>query len=233
MLRLIIFDFDGVIADTEPAHFEMFRQTFENEGIRFQWDQYCEKYLGYDDRECIEHVLRDHRREPSSALINRLATLKKQKFAQYLHHHSVIMPGVADLLAGLLADGIVCSICSGALRPEIEFILEQANLQPNFAGIVAAEDVQAGKPDPQGYHLSLARTNALLDGQPEIDPAHCLVIEDSLWGIQAAKAAQMHCLAVTTSYPAEMLKLADTVVKDLTCANSSYLQKIIAEKHPD
>jgi len=227
MLAMVIFDFDGVIADSEPAHFQMFRQILQPQGIEFTWSNYCEKYLGYEDEECIYRVLTDCGHQPSRALVTELARRKSLEFARYMEQNCVIMPGVPQLLADLRAHDVICSICSGALHREVLSILKQAYLEGFFAQIVAADDVTAGKPDPQGYRLTLTRANANLDGQTQIQPSQCLAIEDSIWGIQAAKAAGMACLAVTTSYPQENLVGADLIVKDLTCVDTARLSKLL------
>lgn len=212
MLRLVIFDFDGVLADSEPAHFAMFQKVLEQEGILINWSLYCEKYLGYDDIECLEHLLPDFGRKADSESIERIAEQKKLAFAEHIQQNHVLYPGGPELLAALAKREILCSICSGALREEVVTILEQGGLDHYFTTVVAAEDVAQGKPHPEGYRLALKQTNdKAATGRP-ISPGECLVIEDSQWGLQAAKAAEMTCVALETSYPADQLSLADMVV---------------------
>jgi beta-phosphoglucomutase len=227
MLNLVVFDFDGVIADSEPSHFEMLRQTLEEEAVVLNWRDYCERYLGYDDQECIRHILLDFGRDAAPALVSRLVGHKSEKFAQYIKDHCVILPGVPELLTDLQTQRVTCAICSGALRSEIEFVLNQAGLGHFFDVIVAAQDVTASKPDPEGYLLSLSRVNARRDGQPPIRVDECVVIEDSMWGIQAAKAAQMPCLAVANSYPPDALGQADAVVPNLTEVSAATLRQLV------
>jgi len=253
-LKMVAFDFDGVIADTEKAHFEMFRLALLEEGIEFTWSQYCEKYLGYTDLECIQHVLidRDRLNPPlpttespeANPDIQRIFQSKKTKYAAYIAENSLLLPGVRDLLDDLRKNRIVAAICSGALTEEIEFILEKEQIHPYFTFIVAAEDVSLGKPDPEGYRLCLQRLNEQLpsnthpgplDSCPDpadpprpVQPTECIVIEDSLWGIQAAHAAGMKCLALTTSYPADQLSPADRIVADLSQVNTDLLREMIA-----
>jgi HAD superfamily hydrolase (TIGR01509 family) len=226
MLHLVVFDFDGVIADSEPVHYEAFRQSLETDGIVVTWRDYCQRYLGYTDQEAVEHILADAGRAVTPVLVNAIVQRKSARFAQRLQEHCVILPGVVDLLDDLRAQGIARAICSGAQRHEVETVVEQAGLRPHFEVIVAAEDVRAGKPDPQGYLLSLQKINARRNGQMALAPQDCVVIEDSLWGIQAAKAARMPCLAVTTTYPANALELADEVAKDLTEVSVERLRRL-------
>jgi beta-phosphoglucomutase len=114
----------------------------------------------------------------------------------------------------MLSDGrIPMAICSGALQPEIEMILEGAGLRSYFEVIVSAEQVERGKPDPEGFLLALKLLNKKL--HKSIQPADCVVIEDSHWGLQAAKAAGMRAVAITNTYAAEHLKPADKVIEHL------------------
>jgi len=227
MLRLIIFDFDGVIADSEKSHFESFRAALESEGLSFNWAEYSQKYLGYEDTEAFYRKLTDSGTSATPERIKQLCQRKSAQFLQRMQGGCVIMAGVVDILDRARQQGIICAICSGAKRREIEFILQQAQLQDFFAQIVSADDVRRGKPDPEGYLLSLTRINASLNGQEPIRSEQSVVIEDSFWGIEAAHQAGMRCLAVATTYLSEQLKDADAVVKDLTCLTVEQLEEIL------
>jgi len=228
MLRLVIFDFDGVIADSESGHFEAFRQVCQQDGIDLTWQQYCQKYLGYTDIDCTANILTDFGKEASPARIDDVVRRKGVLFARYIEQNSIIMPGVIALLEDLRNHNILCSICSGALDREIKFILQQDRLTHFFKAIVAAEHVTRGKPDPQGYNLCLSSTNDLLPpNQDPIQTDQCVVIEDSHWGIQAAHAANMRCLAVATTYPPEQLHIADMAANSLTQVNAKTLNQIL------
>jgi beta-phosphoglucomutase len=127
-----------------------------------------------------------------------------------------LLPGAADLIR-TLAQSVPVAICSGALRREIEGMLEQVGLVSLLVGIVSAEDVAHGKPNPQGYRAALRLVNRHLNISEEIHPEAVLVIEDSIAGIEAGRGAGMRCLAVTNSYPMAALKRAgaDAVVMTL------------------
>jgi len=228
MLRLVIFDFDGVIADSEPAHFEMFRQICLEEGLDFTWESYKEKYLGYTDTECFREFLISLGQEPTTEKVKELVERKSVKFARYIEENCVILPGVPELLEDLKRNEILCSICSGALRSEIESMLGQGGLSDYFNIIVAAEDVARGKPYPDGFLLNLERVNGATGVDEQLLTEHCLVIEDSVWGIQAAQRANMRCLGVATTYPAEQIKNADMVIPDLTHTNAGHLRSLMS-----
>ena len=140
---------------------------------------------------------------------------KGKLFNHAMRDGCVILPGVPELLENLAKARVYSSICSGAMRHEIDQILALSGLGDCFTHIVAADDVNAGKPDPEGYLLALKCTNKVLNNADPITAGECLVVEDSTWGVQAARAAKMKCLAVTNSYSPEVLSEADMVVDSL------------------
>ena len=230
MLKLVIFDFDGVIADSEPAHFEMFRRILGEGGLDLTWRQYTENYLGFDDFNAFTQILKSRDLPHSPQIVSQLCRRKEEKFAKYLQDKSVIFPGAKDLLLDLAEHQVACSIYSGAIRSEIEFILTQANLSSFFTTVVSVEDVQNPKPHPEGYRMTLEKTNQHLKTNSKNHPilsGECLVIEDSGWGITAAKQADMFCLAVEHTYPASCLNDADRIVKDLTHINTDLLRQFV------
>ncbi len=214
-LKAIIFDFNGVIVDDEPLHLELFRKVLLEEGIFLSDEEYHEKYLGYDDRGCFTAVLCDNARTPDAAsdlFIHELIARKAEYYRQAIQERMLLFPGVVDLVRRS-AEAYPLAIASGALRSEIEFVLERGAIRDCFQVIVAAEDVSECKPDPEGYLKALAQLNAARNA--EIHAHECLVIEDSIAGIEAAKEAGMRCLAVTNSYAAEALNAADEIVTSL------------------
>lgn len=214
-LKAIIFDFNGVIVDDEPLHLELFRKVLLEEGLFLSDEDYHEKYLGYDDRACFIEVLCDNSRTPDAAddlFIQELIDRKAEYYRQAIQERMLLFPGVVDLVRRSAAE-FPLAIASGALKSEIEWVLEQGEMRDYFHVIVAAEDVSACKPDPEGYNKALEMLNAALI--TELQPQECLVIEDSVAGVEAAKAAGMRCLAVTNSYKAEELRAADKVVNSL------------------
>jgi len=132
--------------------------------------------------------------------------------------------GVHEFLNMLAQNNVPMAICSGALLSEIELLLEEANLRQFFATIVSAEHVKKGKPHPEGFLLTLEKLNEHRDNQ--IEANHCVVIEDSLWGLQAARAAGMHSIAVTNSYDAGQLHIAEKIVAGLGDLSMEDLQKL-------
>jgi HAD superfamily hydrolase (TIGR01509 family) len=196
-------------------HLELFRAVLAEKGIALSDEDYRGKYLGYDDRGCFVAALGDAGREPEANDAAFIAGLIEQKAALYraaINERYLLFPGVVELVRRL-ANEYPLAIASGALRGEIEMVLDRGGIRDCFQAIIAAEDVGACKPDPEGYVKALAALNAVAG--PPIQPGECLVIEDSIAGVEAAKRAGMLCLAVTNSYAAEDLKKADRITASL------------------
>ncbi|MHC4187956.1 MAG: HAD family hydrolase [Planctomycetota bacterium] len=213
MLGAVIFDFDGVITDTEILHLRSFNRVLEQFNIEIALREYYKEYLGYSDIDCIKAVSKRYQLDLDEEKIYELIHEKSQIFEQVAKNESKIIEGVTDFLATLKKNNVPMAICSGALLVEIELILEDADLRSYFDVIVSAEQVKKGKPDPEGFLLTLKMLNKML--HQHIMAEDCVVVEDSHWGLEAAEAAGMHTLAVTNSYDAEELVKADKIVSKL------------------
>lgn len=214
-IKAIIFDFNGVLIDDEPVHLEMLRRVIEEEGMIFAEGDYHEKYLGVDDRRCFIRAFNDHGRPEEAndpARIRELIDRKTGYYHEAVQSQDLLFPGVPEMLERLSAS-YPLAIASGALRQEIEGVLARGNLRDYFRLVVASEDVAESKPHPEGYLKALAGLCRVVEG---LVPRECLVLEDSVAGVAAAKGAGMRCVAVTTSFPAEKLRQADWIVPRVT-----------------
>ncbi|HKP85075.1 MAG TPA: HAD family phosphatase [Blastocatellia bacterium] len=211
MLKAIIFDCDGVIADTEPLHLRAFQQVLAEEGITLTKEDYYRYYLAFDDRGCFDRAF-SGRARPSTEKLAELTGRKAAYIEPMMRAELRLFPGAVDLIRRA-ARRYPLAVASGALRREIMLILECGGVKDCFLEIVSAEDVTRGKPDPESF----LKAHSALSARLERPIAHreCLVIEDSLHGIEAARLAGMPVLAVATSYPAEELSKADLVVESL------------------
>lgn len=208
-MRAVIFDFDGVIADTEPLHFEGLRRTLSEIGIALTRSDYYANYLGFDDRGCILEALRVNQRPATGSLVQELMRKKAVAYLASIKDHLVIFPGVREFVEEA-ASCCPIAIASGALRHEIELILEQAGIRKAFRHITSAEDVTKGKPDPQPFLHALAGLNQQ-SAAHVITPDSCLAIEDSLPGITAAKSAGMKVLAIANTHSVQDLHEAHAI----------------------
>jgi HAD superfamily hydrolase (TIGR01509 family) len=224
MLRAVIFDFDGVITDSEILHFRAFNAVLAPHGFELTKHEYYKDYLGMADKDCFKALIGEGRLRLQEAQIPVLIQQKTRLFEQLARTEGRIIEGVREFLDVLARAQVPIAICSGALRPEIELILEEAGLRGHFDIIVSAEEVHRGKPDPEGFLLTLQRLN---DIWPDpIAPEYCVVIEDSHWGLKAARAAGMRTIAVTNTYEPAQLKQADKIVARLDQLTMAELQKI-------
>jgi beta-phosphoglucomutase len=228
VLRAILFDFDGVIVDSEPLHLAAMNEVLVLHAVSpVAKDYYYQHMLGLDDRGLFSDSFARASRPLSSDLLATLIAEKSRRFLDMASRDSIVLPGVSDLLA-TVAGRHLLAICSGALRREIETILRTAGLLPLFPVIVTADDVQRGKPDPQGYLMAMQRLQERHRLVPPLKPGECLVIEDSLPGLEAGKEAGMTCLAVSTSVQADLLLRADALVRSLAEVDPAMLDDLFA-----
>jgi beta-phosphoglucomutase len=224
MLQAIIFDFDGVIADTEPLHLRAYQTVLGRAGIELNKEDYYARYLGFDDVGLFRALAQDRRMPVSGHTVDEWVATKSVVIEEMLGDGSILFPGAAACIK-TFAERVPLAIASGALGPEIEQVLDRAGLRRYFRAIASASDGVPGKPAPDLYLLAVARLNEPVP----IDPAACLAIEDSRWGLEAARTAGLTCVAVTHTYPADELnQAADLVVDrlgDLTIADVERLMR--------
>lgn len=225
MLQAVIFDFNGIIVDDEPIHFRLFQRVFAEEGIDLAEATYYQRYLGFDDRGAFLAGFRDHGRAIGPAKLQQLIARKADYYQEAIRNHVAIFPGVRALVEDL-ARHVPLAVASGALRQEIETILQTAGLLSHFRAIVSAEDVQQGKPEPEIFIKALAALNESNGAGAAIAPIDCVVIEDSKEGVRGARQAGMKCLAVTNSHPSELLQEADAIVASLEEVTLPYLRRL-------
>jgi HAD superfamily hydrolase (TIGR01509 family) len=225
MLKALIFDFDGVIADAEPVHMRAFQEVLSEEGLSVSKDEYYDRYLALDDKTFFETLFQDKGKRFDKPFIKTLMDRKSRYYDRFIRKNIVIFPGVPDFVKNV-SKSYALAIGSGALRHEIEFILEYAGIREEFKVITSAEDVTNCKPDPEVFIKALKRINASLMSDAKIHPQECLVVEDSIHGIKAAHSAGMRCLGVSNSYPTEKLSEADMVVNGLNEVKIEDLEKL-------
>lgn len=226
-LRAIIFDFNGVIADDETPHLLMFQQALREEGLSLTTEEYYGTFLGMDERNCLTALIRRAGGGRDPACEQRVHDRKIALFRAYTAtHRPELFPGVADFV--LKARGRYrLAVASGGKREQIADALRGSPIEHAFPLIVAAEDTTVGKPDPEIYLLTLAKLNhATPAPAPPLKASECLVIEDSLAGIQAAKAAGMTVAGVATTYPAAALKDADAVYPSLGTVSLAQIERL-------
>jgi beta-phosphoglucomutase len=214
-VKAIVFDFDGVLADSEMLHLRVYNELLAPSGVQLSKTEYCEKYLGFDDEGVFEQLAQDHQIMLGDEEIEVLISEKARRFEALVAAGGVIYPRAAACVQRLGAEWPL-AICSGARRSEIELMLRGAGLFDAFRFIVATGDTDRGKPAPDPY----ARA-AELHGVP---PAACLAIEDSHAGLESARSAGLRTIAISHTYPRATLT-ADTVIDSLDELTVDFVRK--------
>ena len=208
MLNAVLFDFDGIIVDSEPMHYRAFLSVLEPLGNGFSWEEYCASYIGFDDRDAFREAFKSKGEKISSRDIRRLIAEKAEIFQQLIHNGDASpLPGAVELIKSIPRK-LPIALCSGALKEDILPIIKNLGIENSFNVIVTAEDTKKSKPDPAPYKLAIKKLG--LD-----DPTTAIAIEDTPVGILSAKGAGLKVLAVTNSYDREYLFEADAVTDSL------------------
>jgi beta-phosphoglucomutase len=217
-LRAAVFDFDGVIVDSEPIHFRSLREALLSERILITHEEYWDHLLAHDDKSSIRLAFERHGERPDAERLARVERVKVERFAELIPEVPVF-PGAREVIGALAAE-LPLAIASGARHEEIEAILTGIGLRDAFAAVVGAEDAARTKPDPAPYLEAVLR----LEGRvPGLRPAECVAFEDSLPGVLSALGAGMRVVAVAHSYPAARLRSAHRVLDSLAALETGSL----------
>lgn len=211
MIRAVLFDFDGVLANSEPLHYRAFQEVLRGVGLDLTEPEYYSRYLGYDDVGAFQAIAADNGVTLGIAQIAELVARKAVRLEALEEGISVLFPGAREAVLRMAALGPV-AIVSGARRAEIDRTLAREGLRTHFPVLVGAEDTPVSKPDPAPYRLGV---ELLRIRHGPLLPADCLAIEDSRWGLASAIGAGLRTIAVTHSYPADALREADAVIDHL------------------
>ncbi|HUU12180.1 MAG TPA: HAD family phosphatase [Terriglobia bacterium] len=226
MLRALIFDFDGILVDSEPIIMRLTQQMAAQEGWEISEEEYYRDYLAFDDRGIIEHLYATHQRPIDGARRDELIAWKARAYGEIIRDGLPAMPGAVDFVRKV-ATRYPLAIASGSLRGEIEHLLAKLGLKEHFAVLATADDCQRSKPDPEVFRIALARLQQLPPfRETPLRGVECLVIEDAPAGIDAAHAAGMKCLALTHSREVEELRHAEWVCAEFAEVD---LMRIAAE----
>jgi HAD superfamily hydrolase (TIGR01509 family) len=224
-LQAIVFDFDGVIANSEPLHLLAFQQALAEDGVELSATDYYSRYLGYDDVGMFEALGRDRGMAMQSARVAELVVRKGDRMQDLMRSESVLFPGALEFIREAAA-AVPIAIASGALRHEIDEIIDAAGVADLFATIVAAGDTPESKPSPAPYRLAFEQLRERTGRA--LDPRRSVAIEDSRWGLESARGAGLRLVGVTNSYSAGELSSAELVVNGLSALTLPALDKLCA-----
>ena len=205
MIRALIFDFNGVLADDDPIHMEAFRKVAGEEGLSFTDEEYLDKYLPLNDRDCFNLLFQESGITLPVSKLDDLIRRKSVWYFQAIQAETVLFKTTAAAVRA--ASGrYPIAIASGARKEEICHVLTQSRLQDCFTAIISADDVRFGKPHPEPF---LRAHEKLKERDSSLKVSECVAIEDSIGGIESAHHAGMRCVAVAHSYKADRLRRAN------------------------
>jgi len=214
LLRAVIFDFDGIIVNSEPLILKLTQEMADLEGWTVSEEEYYRDYLALDDRRIVEHLYASHGRPVDAARRDELVAWKGQRYQGIIRDGLPSMPGVVGFVTGM-AEDYPLAIASGSLRKEIHHLLTRLGLREKFSVLATADDCQRCKPDPEVYLTALFRLRALPRFRDQsLQAEECLAIEDAPLGVVAAQAAGFKCLALAHTRPPGELEHADLVASE-------------------
>jgi len=205
--KAILFDMNGVLVDDEHLQEEAFRQTLAKLNVPLSAEDYITFFIGKTDRKGFEDYLQ------SLHMVHDISSLVQQKGKEYENLASGGIqgyPGVKEFVGAAVQKGLHLAVVTSSMKNEAVSVLAGLGLTDFFSAIVAADDVENGKPDPEGYLKGAA---ALV-----VDPKECIVVEDAPSGIEAARSAGMACVAVVNTHAANKLSAADMITEELSAA---------------
>jgi len=214
MIKAVIFDLDGTIVNNIPFHAQAFLEFARDKNTHLTLGEYYSQIQGRINKEIIPTLFG---KKLSKEKIKKYAS-EKEAIYRRLYQNVIPMPGLFDLFKKIKESRLKLALATSAPFENVGHVLGELNIKDVFDVQVNGDHVNKGKPDPEIYLKTLEKLG--------VEPNECLVFEDSIPGIRAAKAAGMKVIAITTSHPPEKLKEADAAIDDFTEIN---LQKYLAD----
>ncbi len=213
----VIFDMDGVLADTGPIHFESWVKMAAEIGVEFTREIF-EDTFGQQSPTITRKLVGP---EVDEFLVEKWASRKEFYYREIVRDKLTPLPGVIKIIKELKSEGIKLAIGSSGPPENVDLILSQLNIKTFFNVIITAAEVKKGKPEPDVFLIVAKNLN--------INPKNCLVIEDAPVGIKAAKRAGMLSIALTTTHNREELFGAQLIVNDLTEINLADIMRLFKQ----
>ena len=216
--KAVIWDMDGVIAYTAPYHLRAWQEVFQKRGLTFT-EQEFQRHFGQRNDTIIKSALGE---EISQQEIDAIASEKENSFRRRIKQNIKPLPGVIELMTSLRQHGFNMALASSAPTENIQLITQTLGINDCFHSIVTGHEVAEGKPSPQIFLRAAKKLG--------VKPENCIVIEDSLAGVAAAKRARMYCLAVTNTHPRSSLSEADLIVDSLETVSVADVENLLRQR---
>ena len=216
-LQAVLWDMDGVIADTADYHYNAWREVFKEHGVEFSKTDFMQ-FFGQRHDTIVKFALGNL----PPAEVKRISEKKQAIYRGNVAKNIVPLPGAIELIKSLNQHHIKTAIGSSAVASNIDVIIEGLGIEKCFQAIAYGTEVAEGKPSPQIFQLAAKKLG--------VKPGNCVVIEDAIAGVAAAKLAGMKCIAVTNSHPANKLENADLIVDSLEQVNIEVLKGLFGKE---
>jgi beta-phosphoglucomutase family hydrolase len=216
--KAVIWDMDGVIADTAPYHFKAWQDVLRQRGINFTEGNFRRNFGQRNDTIIKITLGEDISPHETEATANE----KEERFRQRIRGNVEPLPGAIKLLKSLKENGFSQALASSAPVENIRLVTQELGIENFLQVIVSGREVKEGKPSPQGFLLAAQKLG--------VRPQDCVVIEDAIAGVRAAKRGGMHCLAVTNTNSRESLAEADLIIDTLEQVTVSDLENLLNPK---
>ena len=216
--KAVIWDMDGVMADTAPYHLIAWQEAFQRRGVNFTEDDFRHSF-GQRNDTIIRNILGE---ETSADEIKVIGSEKEANFRRRIRQNLKPLPGVIKLITSLKEHEFKMALASSAPMENIQLLTKGLGISKYFQAIISDEDVAEGKPSPQVFLLAAEKLG--------VEPKHCIVIEDAIAGVTAAKGAGMVCLAITNTHPRASLTAADLIVDTLEKVSADDLDRLLKSR---
>ncbi len=202
-IKAAIFDLDGTLIDNNSYHLQTWKKYLEHVGRDISEEEYNANINGRTNKNALEYI---YQRKMTDEEAAPLALEKEAMYRELYQPFIEPVPGLMDLLEQLAERSIPMAIATSGIEVNIEFMFSNIPIKPYFKEVINSSHIKKGKPDPEIYFKTAEKLN--------IDPSSCLVFEDAVVGVEAAKGAGMHVIAITTTHTAEELQQADLLIND-------------------
>ena len=229
MLQAVVFDFDGVLANSEPLHLQAFQSVLAEDGFALSAQEYYEQYVGFDDEGVFRRMAQTWGVADADRWVARQTSRKAARMQALLDGDSTLFPGAAACVRDLSAR-VPLAVASGAMRDEIVHVLDAAGLSAAFTAIVAAGETPRGKPAPDPYRRAVELVERARGTR--LDPIRIVAIEDTTQGLMAARAAGLRTVGLTTTSRAFEAGLADAVLPAVAAVTFERLAVLCATERP-
>ncbi|APV45205.1 tRNA threonylcarbamoyl adenosine modification protein YeaZ [Dehalogenimonas formicexedens] len=217
--RGVIWDMDGVIIDSADLHFQAWRETLAKHGVRMDREEF-EQGFGRRNDDIIAGIIQ---RPITPEEVSAIGREKEAAYRRMVKGNARFFPGVLELMSSLKEGGFKQAVASSAPADNLALVVAEMKLEPFLSATVDASGVSKGKPDPEVFLKAAERLG--------LSPGSCLVIEDAVAGVEAAKRGGMAVVAVTNTHPREKLAAADLVLSSLEDVEPSQLLELINAKN--